>query len=348
MNFKLDGVFSEKYFEACQSAISSHLQAPEVNFAITKASFNAICYMNGTYVSYNTSMNYLNFGSSVYNSSNGYIYRSIFGRLVNPSKQASEVEIATLMNPQGPDATKFVDQSRIILKQLDHKFSYSFYLISSAAQLLDEERALNNYFPWVICATVGVLFVYIGYVFRSFFVPLRLIISVFLSAVWVYGLAVIIFQEHGFLIHLFPSLKFSSGIYWLIPIMTFSIMVGLALDYDVFLFSRIVEYRNKGFSDKDAVVKAVEKTGSIITAAGLIMAVSFGGLLASRAFILNQYGLVLCFAVLFDTFIMRTLLVPAFVSTLGDWNWWPSKPVEVTKYLATEFTKFELEKEDME
>lgn len=194
--------------------------------------------------------------------------------------------------------------------------------------------------------TVAVLFVYIGYMFESLFVPLRLIFSIFLSVIWVYGMAVIIFQEGGYLSTIFPTLDISSGIFWLIPIMTFSIMVGLALDYDVFLFSRVLEFRNKGFSDTDSVVKAVEKTGSVITAAGLIMAVSFGGLLGSRAIVLNQYGFILCFSVLFDTFVVRTLLVPACVFILGKWNWWPYVKLEPTRKLASPETEANLILED--
>lgn len=145
------------------------------------------------------------------------------------------------------------------LDTLGQQFPYAkFYLIANSAMALDQQRAVNAYFPAyenflnlclssLIGITFAVLFIYIGIMFKSVFVPLRLIFSVFLSIIWVYGMSVIIFQEYGHLADIFPTLSISHGIYWLIPIMTFSIMVGLALDYDVFLFSRIVEYRDKGF-----------------------------------------------------------------------------------------------------
>ena len=107
------------------------------------------------------------------------------------------------------------------------------------------------------------------------------------------------------------ALAESSGIYWIIPIMAFSVLVGLALDYDIFLMTRVVEYRKLGWSDRAAICLAVEKTGNIITAAGLIMSISFAGLLIPQTVVLNQYGFILFIGVAIDTFIIRTLVVPA-------------------------------------
>lgn len=97
----------------------------------------------------------------------------------------------------------------------------------------------------------------------------------------------------------------------------------LQMDYDIFLFSRIYEYRRRGFSDKACVLKGVYKTGGVVTAAGCVMAVAFSGLLFSDAWVLNEYGVVLCLSVLFDTFVVRTMMVPALVGMLRCANWWP-------------------------
>jgi len=105
--------------------------------------------------------------------------------------------------------------------------------------------------------------------------------------------------------------------------MSFSILVGLGLDYDIFLFSRVVEYRKAGFSDRASITKGVYKTGRIITAAGVIMSIAFGGLLFSKQMVLNQFGFMLCIAVLVDTFVVRTLMVPAIMGLVGWVNWWP-------------------------
>jgi len=116
----------------------------------------------------------------------------------------------------------------------------------------------------------------------------------------------------------------TSGLYWLIPVMTVTILCGLALDYDIFLFARIYEYRTvAGLPTRKAIIYGVYNTGSIITAAGCIMAIAFCGLLFSQITSLNQVGFILVVAVLVDTFIIRILLVPSVLSLAGEINWWP-------------------------
>jgi uncharacterized membrane protein YdfJ with MMPL/SSD domain len=105
--------------------------------------------------------------------------------------------------------------------------------------------------------------------------------------------------------------------------MTFSIIVGLGLDYDVFLISRVLEFREEAFTDNSAVLKGLYKTGGIITAAGIIMAVAFSGLLMSSELLLNQTAFCLVMAVLVDTFVVRTVLVPILLGMTGERSWWP-------------------------
>jgi uncharacterized membrane protein YdfJ with MMPL/SSD domain len=128
---------------------------------------------------------------------------------------------------------------------------------------------------------VAIVVIIIGLSFGSLFLVFRLIVTLCLSLIFVFGLMVLVYQrgpaQDAFKV-LTPTLSNSVGVYWIIPIMSFSILVGLALDYDVFLLGRIVEFRMMGWSDRAAACLAVSKTGSVITAAGLIMAVSFLGL----------------------------------------------------------------------
>ena len=107
--------------------------------------------------------------------------------------------------------------------------------------------------------------------------------------------------------------------------MAFSILVGLGLDYDLFLSLRIAEFRRLGFSNTASIRKGVYKTGSIITGAGLIMAIAFFGLTLSSTLTLIEFGFMLCFAVLFDTFLVRTIFLPALLHILGEANWYPSR-----------------------
>ena len=88
----------------------------------------------------------------------------------------------------------------------------------------------------------------------------------------------------------------------------------------------------KGYCTADAIALGLSKTGGIITAAGMIMAVAFGGLMFSRVGTMNQYSFFLFWGVLFDTFVVRSLLVPTMMSLFpGDSTWWPGKVPAVIK-----------------
>ena len=114
---------------------------------------------------------------------------------------------------------------------------------------------------------------------------------------------------------------------WLVPVMSFSIMVGLALDYDIFLITRVSEFRFlKGYSHESSIAAGLDATGTVITSAGLIMAVSFGSLLASQSPALDQWAFVVTFSVLLDTFVVRTILVPALMTWTGEkYSWYPRR-----------------------
>merc|ERR1712224_1164561 len=115
------------------------------------------------------------------------------------------------------------------------------------------------------------------------------------------------------------------GMVWIVQPTIFPLMVGIALDYDIFLVGRIVELRSAGMSTRDAILFGVASTGTIITAAGIIQALAFFGLLLSSILVLNQLSFFLFFAVLFDTFVVRTLVVPSIMYWLGEANWWPMR-----------------------
>ncbi len=117
-----------------------------------------------------------------------------------------------------------------------------------------------------------------------------------------------------------------AGLYWVVPVVTVGILIGLAMDYELFLFARIYEYRSiKGYDHRSAIVLGVANTGPIISSAGIVMSMAFLGLLFQDMIGIEQIGFIWTFGVLVDTFIIRPLLVPSMISCL-DWvNWWPLK-----------------------
>lgn len=101
-------------------------------------------------------------------------------------------------------------------------------------------------------------------------------------------------------------------------------ILSLATDYDVFITTRIREYRSLGYSDTAAVIKGYYRTGGVITTAGMIMVISFGCLMLSSQMLLVECGFLLAFSVVLDTFIVRSLLVPAIMVAMGRLSWFPA------------------------
>jgi putative drug exporter of the RND superfamily len=105
----------------------------------------------------------------------------------------------------------------------------------------------------------------------------------------------------------------------------FIFLVALGVDYNVFLLARIREERAHAPSTRKAVVTALERTGGVITSAGLVLAATFSVLMALPLEALFQVGFVVALGLLVDTFLVRALLVPSIAVLLGERNWWPAK-----------------------
>ncbi len=181
-------------------------------------------------------------------------------------------------------------------------------------------------YQWIVLAFVlGLSFVLLTVVFRSIVVPVKAIIMNLLSVAAAYGAVTLVFQE-GVGIGFFNSLGFQfqqvPAIEAWLPLFLFSILFGLSMDYHVFLLSRIREEYDKTHDNTEAVAYGLRTTAGIITGAALIMVAVFTGFAAGRLGPLQQMGFGLAVAVFMDATIVRSLLVPASMRLLGDWNWY--------------------------
>jgi RND superfamily putative drug exporter len=111
------------------------------------------------------------------------------------------------------------------------------------------------------------------------------------------------------------------------PVLMFCIAFGLSMDYEVFLLSRIKEEHDKGSSNIHSVAVGLEKTGAIVTAAAVLIAVVFFAFATSGVTFIKLFGLGLAIAVLMDAFLIRATLVPAFMRLAGNANWWAPAPL---------------------
>jgi len=113
-----------------------------------------------------------------------------------------------------------------------------------------------------------------------------------------------------------------------VPVLTGAIAFGLSMDYEVFLLSRIREHWLAGAGPRESVAEGLQRTGGIVTAAALVIAVVFAGFIFGGFAPIKAIGLGLVVAIVLDATIVRMLLVPATMTLLGEYNWWLPRPLQ--------------------
>jgi RND superfamily putative drug exporter len=202
----------------------------------------------------------------------------------------------------------------------------------------DSVDAITNRLPLVLgligIITVALLFLLTG----SVLLPLKALVCNILSLTAAFGALVWIFQDG----HLGGMGTTQSGtVVANIPVLLFCVAFGLSMDYEVFLVSRIREYwlaavashpvppdnRTKRADNDESVALGLARTGRVVTAAALVMSISFAALIAAQVSFMRMFGTGLTLAVLADATLVRMVLVPAFMHVLGHWSWWAPKPL---------------------
>ncbi len=189
-----------------------------------------------------------------------------------------------------------------------------------AAENLDGYNMTARYLPIVVAFVLGLSFVLLMMVFRSIVVPAKAIVMNLLSVGAAYGLIVLVFQK-GFAKDISGFQQVESIEAWL-PLFLFSVLFGLSMDYHVFLLSRIKERYDQTGDNTGAVAFGLRSTGRLITGAALIMVMVFGGFAVGDLVMFQQMGFGLGVAVLIDATVIRSILVPASMKLLGNWNWY--------------------------
>jgi RND superfamily putative drug exporter len=181
------------------------------------------------------------------------------------------------------------------------------------AMLRDTRAYYGDDINLIIVMTILIVFLILVAILRAVVAPLYLIASVVLSYLSALGVGVIVFQ---FIL--------GQPLTWSIPGLTFIVLVAMGADYNLLLISRLREESPHGI--RSGVIHTVTSTGGVITAAGVIFAASMFGMLFASISTLVQCGFIIGTGLLLDTFLVRTITVPAIAVLVGKWNWWPSKP----------------------
>lgn len=197
---------------------------------------------------------------------------------------------------------------------------------------VDYEASTLGYLKSTILTVVGVTVISLLIGFRSALVALKAVALNLFSVAIAFGAVVLVFQDgHG--IRALGLDAALGGTFPAIPLIVFCVVFGLSMDYEVFLVARIVEARNRGMTDDDAIAEALARTGGLISSAATIMIVVFAAFMLGDFVLIKILGFALSVAVLVDATIMRVAIGPALLKLGGRWNWWPGKPYRVVRSL---------------
>ena len=202
----------------------------------------------------------------------------------------------------------------------------------------DSDAAVTDRLPLVLGIMAAITFVLLFMLTGSVVLPLKALMCNVLSLTAAFGSLVWIFQDgHLGALGTTPSGTLVANM----PVLLFCIAFGLSMDYEVFLISRIREYwlasgaarpakpsaKEAHAANDESVAHGVARTGRVITAAALVMSMSFAALIAAHVSFMRMFGLGLTLAVIADATLVRMVVVPAFMHVMGRWNWWAPKPL---------------------
>jgi uncharacterized membrane protein YdfJ with MMPL/SSD domain len=209
-----------------------------------------------------------------------------------------------------------------------------------AAQAHDVTQIYIDAAPRIFLFVLGLSFLLMLVAFHSIVIPIKAILLNLLSTGAAFGVMVLVFRD-GWLaepLGITPGGVIES---W-VPVFIFTILFGLSMDYHLFILTRIKEAKDRGMDSRAAVARGVSVTAGTITSAASIMVVVFAAFVTLKFVFIQQLGLGLAVAVFIDATIVRSVLLPASMQLLGDWNWWLPRFLQWLPHITIEGEALEL------
>jgi RND superfamily putative drug exporter len=214
---------------------------------------------------------------------------------------------------------------RLVGELRSTKAPFDTKVTGTAAVLVDSKHAIGDRLPWAAVFITIVTLLLVFLLTGSVLIPIQAVLLNALSLTAMFGAVVWVFQDG----HLSGLLGFTSpgSIETTLPVLMFCVAFGLSMDYGVFLLSRIKEEYDRTGDHEEAVRHGLQRTGGLITAAAVILAVVMVAIGTSRVTNTKMLGLGIALAVLMDAMIVRSLLVPAVMRLTGRATWWAPAPL---------------------
>ncbi len=235
---------------------------------------------------------------------------------------AGDTAVITLIPGSGPNdkaTSTLVTAIRDQQSAITAKTGAAMLVTGNTAVALDISNKLGNALPLFLIVVVGLSLVILTIVFRSILVPIKATAGFLLSIATTFGALVAVFQW-GWLSSLF-GVSATGPIISFLPVLMIGLLFGLAMDYELFLVTRMREGHVRGNGPKDAVVEGFQTSARVVTAAAIIMTSVFSGFILGDDATIKSIGFALAFGVLIDAFVVRMTIVPAVMALLGKRAW---------------------------
>jgi RND superfamily putative drug exporter len=293
--------------------IEEYAQSIEQEFDLTSSGdtlvsqINTVTRPNGVSLNFSESLDTLTMG--------------LMAQFVGPVSNTTVVlDVIMDVDPIGGESLSFIGRLRSWTEEYqDVNTATGFGILDvdiivggTTAHFKDMSEIIERETPMIIAFVLIGIFIVLYLITGSIFTPIRLELTILMTVIITLGASQLFFVEF-----------LGYGISWVMPIMLFVLIFGLGMDYDIFIITRMrEEVALRGLSDEDAILEALDKSSTIITAAGLIMASSLGSLFIADSAILKLFGFAFFIGILLDATLVRQLLVPAIMVVAKRANWW--------------------------
>jgi uncharacterized membrane protein YdfJ with MMPL/SSD domain len=232
-----------------------------------------------------------------------------------------QLDVAAAGDPAGDDAQRLVDETRAV----DAGAGVHALVAGPAAEFVDQQSAIGSRLALALTLLVALTLIVLWLMTGSVVLPLKAVLMNTLTVAASLGALTFIYQD-GRLSSLLGYTP-NGGIEPTDFLVTATLIFALSTDYGVFLLGRIKEARDSGLDERESVAVGLQRTGAVVTAAAILMAVAIGAFSTSSISFIQQIGIATAFGVLVDAFVVRSLLVPALMGLLGRYNWWAPMPL---------------------
>lgn len=255
-------------------------------------------------------INYLNLSS--YKGAEKEYYGAYMDNNTGKDGLTTLLYVSFIGSPYSEQSQRAIDSLREKLKAYGGEHAGTTLLLGGGnVGTYEYQKLCTDKYALVIPVVLIGIFIILVLLLRSIFTPARLVFTLLISISWTLAAFILVFQ---YWMHVSVS--------WILPIILFCVLMGLGVDYDIFLVSRIREEVFKGKGEEEAIKQAVESTGTIITLCGAVMASAFGSMVLSSMLELKEFGFVLCLAIILDATLMRLVIVPSIMVLMKKYNWW--------------------------